>query len=70
MQTSQSPLQTTARAAEQQAYCCRADAAAAAAQLRAVHTAYHLLAVTVEERPQYGRGRPRATTPRAVKAMR
>ena len=70
IQASQSPLQTTARAAEQQTYCCRADAAAAAAPRRAVHTAYPLLEVTVEERPQDGRGRPRATKPRAVKAMR
>ena len=70
IQASQSPLQSTARAAEQQVYCCRADAEAAAAQLRAVHTAYHLREVTIEERPQYGRGRPSATKPRAVKAMR
>jgi hypothetical protein len=35
-----------------------------------VPTAYHLLEVRVEERPQYGRGRPSATKPRAVKAMR
>ena len=70
IQASQSTLQTTARAAEQQVYFCRADAEAAAAQLQAVHTAYHLLEVSVEERPQYGRGRPSATKPRAVKAMR
>ena len=70
IQASQRTLQTTAHAAEQQTYFCRADAAAAAAQLRAVHTAYHLLEVTIEERPQYGRGRPSATKPRAVKAMR
>jgi transposase len=70
MQASYSTLQATARTAEQQAYFCRADADAAAAQLRAVHTAYHLLDVTVEERPQYGRGRPSSTKPRAVKAMR
>lgn len=70
IQASQSTLQTTARAAAQQAYFCRADAEAAAARLRAVPSAYHLLEVTVEERPQYGRGRPSATKPRAVKAMR
>lgn len=70
IQASQSTLETTARAAEQQVYFCRADAEAAAVQLRAVHTAYHLLDVTVEERPQYGRGRPSATKRRAVKAMR
>jgi transposase len=69
-QASQRTVQSTARAAEQQAYFCRADAEAAAAQLRAVRTADHLLEVTMEERPQYGRGRPSATKPRAVKAMR
>jgi transposase len=70
IQASQRTLETTARAAEQPVYFCRADAEAAAAQLRAVHTPYHRLDVTVEERPQYGRGRPSATKPRAVKAMR
>jgi len=70
IQASHSTLKTISRTAEQQEYCCRADAETAAAQLRAVHTAYPLLEVTVEERPQYGRGRPSATKPRAVKAMR
>lgn len=70
LQTSQSTLQTVARTAEQQEYCCRADAEVAAAKLRAVQTAYHLVDVTVEERPLYGRGRPSAHTPRTVKAMR
>ena len=51
IQASYSTVQTAARTAEQPAYLCRADADAAAAQLRAVHTAYHLVDVTVEERP-------------------
>jgi hypothetical protein len=62
--------QATVRTAEQQEYFCRADADAAAAQLRAVHTPYHLVDVTVEERPVYGRGRPSAHKPRLVKALR
>ena len=70
IQASYSTIQTTARTAEQQEYFCRADADAAAAQLRAVHTAYHLVDVTVEERPVYGRGRPSSHKPRPVKAMR
>lgn len=70
LQTSQSPLQTAARTAEQQEYFCRADAEAAAATLRAVPTAYHLVDVTVEERPIYGRGRPSSHKPRTVKATR
>jgi transposase len=68
-QVSCSTLQATARTAEQQVYFCRADAEAAAAKLRAVHAGAHLLDVVVEERPQYGRGRPSSTMPRAVKAM-
>ena len=39
-------------------------------QLRAVHTAYHHVDVTVEERPVYGRGRPSPQKPRPIKAMR
>jgi transposase len=69
-QASQSTIQTAARTAEQQEYVCRADAEAAAAKLRAMHTAYHLLDVTVEERPVYGRGRPSSHKRRTVKAMR
>jgi transposase len=70
IQASYSTIQSTARTAEQQAYFCRADAEAAAVQLRAVHAAYHLVDVTVEERPVYGRGRPSSHKPRTVKAMR
>ena len=70
IQTSYSTMQTTVRTAEQQEYFCRADADAAAAQLRAVHTPYHLVDVTVEEQPVYGRGRPSSHTARPVKAMR
>ena len=70
IQASYSTIQTTARTAEQQEYFCRADAEAAAAQLRTVHAAYHQVDVTVEERPLYGRGRPSRDKPRTVKAMR
>jgi hypothetical protein len=35
-----------------------------------VPTAYHLVDVTVEEQPVYGRGRPSTHQPRTVKAMR
>ena len=63
-------MQTSAHTAEQQEYFCRADAEAAAAKLRAMPTAYHRMDVTVEERPLYSRGRPSATKPRVVTAMR
>jgi hypothetical protein len=51
IQASYRTIQSAARAAEQHVYFCRADAEAAAAQLRAVHAAYHGMEVTVEERP-------------------
>jgi len=70
LQASQSTIQTAARPAEQQEYFCRADAEAAAAKLRASHTAYHRVDVTVEERPVYDRGRPSPQKPRPIKAMR
>src|SRR5262249_30862104 len=70
IQAAYSTAQTAARRAEQPEYFCRADAETAAAQLRAVPTAYHRMEVTVEERPVYGRGRPRLQKPRPIKAMR
>jgi transposase len=51
IQGSYSTIQSAARTAEQQEYFCRADAEAAAGQLRAVHVASHRMDVTVEERP-------------------
>ena len=70
IQASYSTAQSAARRVEQQAYLCRADAEAAAAQLRAVPAPYHLVDVTVEEQPVYGRGRPSADKPRPISAMR
>src|SRR5499426_232631 len=70
IQAAYSTAQTAARRAEQQEYFCRADAETAAAQLRAVPTAYHRMEVTVEDRPVYGRGRPSAHQPRPITAMR
>jgi len=70
LQASYSTMQSTVRTAEQQEYFCRADADGAAAQLRTVHTPYHLVDVTVEEQPVYGRGRPSSHKPRPVTAMR
>ena len=69
VQASYSTIQKAARAAEQHVYFCRADADAAAAQLRAVRAAYHGIEVTVEEWPVYGRGRPSAQKARPIKAM-
>src|SRR6266850_1663185 len=69
-QASSTTLQAALRAAEKQVYFCRADAEAAAKKLRAMQTDYHRVDVTVEERPQYGQGRPSTRKPRAVKALR
>jgi hypothetical protein len=65
-----STLHSAARTAAQQADFCRAEAAAAAAHLRAVHAACPRVDVTVAERPVYGRGRPRPQKPRPLKAIR
>src|SRR2546422_233191 len=69
IQTAASTLHTTVRTAEQQEYFCRADAAAAAAQLRAGPTPYHLLDVTVEERPVFVGARPAPHSRPPVKAL-
>jgi hypothetical protein len=61
-------LAATGRAAAKQAYCCRAEAAAE--QLRALQSASHRVEVGIEERPQYGPGRPSPKPPRVLKALR
>jgi len=70
LQASYTALEATVRAAIQQEYFCHADAAAAAAQLRARQSAYHWVEVRVEEHPKYGPGRPSQKQPRVVKALR
>jgi hypothetical protein len=69
-QAAYTALEATVREAAHQEYCCRADAAAAAAQLRAQQSAYHRVEVMVEEYPKYGPGRPSQKQPRVVKAWR
>jgi transposase len=70
IQASSATLEATVREATRQEYVCHADAEAAAAKLRALQSAYHWVQVDVEERPQYGPGRPSLTQPRRVKALR
>ena len=70
IQASYATLEATVRAAARQEYFCHADAEAAAAKLRALQSAYHGVQVDIEERPQYGPGRPSRTQPRRVKAWR
>jgi transposase len=70
LQVSAATLEATVREVAQQEYFCQGDAEAAAAKLRALQSAYHGVEVVVEERPQYGPGRPSSKGPRAVKALR
>jgi transposase len=62
-------MDAVAQATPQESYC-QADAEAAATKLQALQSAYHQVAVVVEERPKYGPGRPSARQPRAVKSLR
>jgi transposase len=70
LQTSAATLEATIREVSQQEDFCQADAEAAAIQLQALQSAYHRVAVMVEERPKYGPGRPSQKQPRVVKALR
>jgi transposase len=70
VQASSTTLAATVRAAAKQEYFCHADAEAAAEQLRALQSAYHRVEVVIEERPQYGPGRPSPKHPRVIKALR
>jgi transposase len=70
IQASAATLEATVREAARQEYFCHADAEAAAAKLQARPSAYHWVDVAVQERPKYGPGRPSATQPRVVKALR
>jgi transposase len=63
-------LAAAVREATKQTYFCRADAEAAAEQVRALQSSYHQVEVVIEECPTYGPGRPSPHQPRAVKAWR
>jgi transposase len=70
LQASHATLKAAVCEAARQEYGCQADAEAAAAKLRALPSPYHRVEVRVEAHPQYGPGRPSATQPRVVKALR
>ena len=67
---SSTTLMAAVAEATQQEYFCQADAEVAATKLQALQSAYHQVAVVVEERPKYGPGRPSTRQPRAVKGLR
>jgi hypothetical protein len=54
LNASRSDLEAMAKAEAKKTFFCRADAEAAAAQLRACRSPYHQLQVRVEEHPRYG----------------
>jgi transposase len=70
IQASHATLKAAVCEAARQEYFCHADAEAAAAKLRALPSPYHRVEVRVEAHPKYGPGRPSATQPRVVKALR
>jgi transposase len=70
LQASHATLKGAVCEATRQEYFCHADAEAAAAKLRALPSPYHRVEVRVEAHPKYGPGRPSATQPRVVKALR
>src|SRR5215467_1691149 len=70
LQASHATLKAAVCEAARQEYFCHADAEAAAAKLRALPSPYHRVEVRVEAHPKYGPGRPSATQPRVVKALR
>jgi transposase len=70
LQASYATLEATVREATRHEYFCHADAETAAAKLQALQSTYHGVDVTVQERPTSGPGRPSATRPRVVKALR
>lgn len=69
LEASRTEIVRLAKEAEKQTFFCRADAEAAAAQGQTRSTAYHLLEVSVEERPRFAPGRPKKGTPRLPVAI-
>jgi len=69
LSASRSEIEELARAAAKKTFFCRADAEAGAAEVRAHSSAYHQMNVRVEERPRYGRGRPKKNVPKTPVAI-
>ena len=69
LSASRSEIEALARAAAKKTFFCRADAEAGAAEVRARSSAYHQMNVRVEERPRYGRGRPKKNVPKTPVAI-
>ncbi len=69
LKESEQVLAKQQKSLQQQTFFCQADADAAAAKASSSRSAYHTLAVQVEEHPQYARGRPKKDGTRTVKAV-
>ena len=69
LKASLSEIQAVAKAYQKKRFFCRADDEAGAADDMAQSSAYHQLKVHVQERPRYGRGRPKHDGPRASVAI-
>jgi len=64
LRDSRSEIEQRAQSCRKQTFFCRPDAEARAAEIQSQSTAYHALAVHVQERPRYAPGRPKKGTPR------
>jgi transposase len=69
LSASRSDIERVAKSAAKKTFFCRADAEAGAAEVQAQTTAFHQLNVRVDERPRYGRGRPKKNVPKIPVAI-
>ena len=69
LSASRSDIERVAKSAAKKTFFCRADAEAGAAEVQAQTTAFHQLNVRVQERPRYGRGRPKKNVPKIPVAI-
>jgi transposase len=69
LEASLQQMKALAKACENKAFFCQADAEVAAAEAMNKSTEYHQLKVSVVECPRYGRGRPKKGQPRTPVAI-
>ena len=69
LKASRRDIEQIAKAEARKTFFCRADAEAAAAAVRAYRSAFHQMDVRIEERPRYGRGRPKKNVPKTPIAI-
>jgi len=69
LKASRRDIEQVAKAAAKNTFFCRADAEAAAAQVRTHPSPFHQMDVRIAERPRYGRGRPKKNAPKTPIAI-